>query len=186
MIHRAYQVLSDPERRAQYDVGHQQADRNRWRIDPSDAEAENDFDLEQMVRLTLLEVLYTRLRGSDDPGLFVLDFEELLGRPREHLEFTTWYLVQKGLLKQTENSKLAITADGVEFLRGITAGRCGGGWAEKSNSASIRSQRRAYLRAFVDVHMAVACCREAREVVFQDGDVDVFLRPAQATQICGG
>jgi len=117
VIHRAYQVLSDPERRAQYDVGHQQADRNRWRIDPSDAEAENDFELEQMVRLTLLEVLYTRRRRiPNDPGLFVLDFEELLGRPREHLEFTTWYLVQKGLLKQTENSKLAITADGVEFL----------------------------------------------------------------------
>lgn len=117
VIHQAYQVLSDPVSRAQYDVSHQQRRDDRWRLDSADNETENDFELEQLVRLTLLEVLYTRRRRvPNNPGLFVNDFEDLLGRPREHLDFTVWYLVQKGLLKRTDDSKFAITADGVEFL----------------------------------------------------------------------
>jgi curved DNA-binding protein CbpA len=124
VIHQAYQVLSDPVRRAQYDVTHRQQRDDRWRLDSADTEVENDFELEQLVRLTLLEVLYTRRRRiPNNPGLFVLDFEELLGRPREHLEFTVWYLIQKGLLKRTDDSKFAITADGVEFLEKNHQGR---------------------------------------------------------------
>jgi hypothetical protein len=42
--------------------------------------------------------------------------EGLTGTPREHLEFTTWFLVQKSLLIRTDNSSLSITAAGVEYL----------------------------------------------------------------------
>jgi hypothetical protein len=42
--------------------------------------------------------------------------EGLTGTPREHLEFTTWFLVQKSLLTRTDNSSLSITAAGVEYL----------------------------------------------------------------------
>jgi hypothetical protein len=69
------------------------------------------------VRLTVLEVLYTKRRlEPSDGGIFILDLEKLTGRAREHLEFTVWYLVQKKLLQRTDNSMLAITADGVEYL----------------------------------------------------------------------
>jgi hypothetical protein len=106
-----------PETRAQYDVVYQRLRRERWRLVSSGAKAENDFDIEQLVRLTLLEVLYTRRRiEPGNPGVYAPDLEEMIGRPREHLEFTIWYLVQKKFLHRDDNSRLTITADGVEYL----------------------------------------------------------------------
>jgi curved DNA-binding protein CbpA len=113
----AYDVLSNPEKRARYDIAHQGLRRERWRLVSTGAHAETDFDIEQLVRLTLLEVLYTRRRMEPgNPGVYSPDLEELLGRPREHLEFTIWYLVQKKLLQRDDNSRLTITAEGVEYL----------------------------------------------------------------------
>src|SRR5688572_16576384 len=52
MLSDAYQVLSDPERRAQYDVVHGAQQQQRWRLVAKSGEAENDFEGEQLVRLT--------------------------------------------------------------------------------------------------------------------------------------
>lgn len=113
----AYQVISDPERRAQYDVLHERQLQQRWRLVDAGANAENDFEAEQLTRLTVLEVLYTRRRVEpDSPGASPMDLETLTGRPREHLEFTIWYLVQKRLIARSDNSALTITAEGVEHL----------------------------------------------------------------------
>jgi len=113
----AYEVLSDPERRAKYDVAHAQQRQDRWRLVSTGAQAENDFESEQLVRLTVLEVLYTRRRVEPDtPGIFSTELEKLTGRPREHLEFTIWYLVQKKLVQRTDNSLLAITVEGIDYL----------------------------------------------------------------------
>ena len=80
-------------------------------------QSENDFEIEQQVRLTVLEVLYTRRRlEADTPGIFIAELEGLTGKPREHLEFTLWYLIQRGLLQRTDNSRLVITAEGVDHL----------------------------------------------------------------------
>jgi curved DNA-binding protein CbpA len=96
MLSEAYHVLSDPERRAQYDVVHERQRRDRWRLVAKSDQTETDFDAEQLVRLTVLEVLYTRRRiEPESPGLSPLDLESLIGRAREHLAFTIWYLVQK-------------------------------------------------------------------------------------------
>jgi len=116
-IHEAYSVLSDPEKRARYDIVHQRQRQDRWRLVSTGAEAENDFQIEQLVRLTVLEVLYTRRRMEPgDPGVFATDLENLIGRPREHLEFTIWYLIQKKFALRDDNSRLIITAEGVEYL----------------------------------------------------------------------
>jgi hypothetical protein len=70
-----------------------------------------------MFRMTVLEVLYTRRRmESRSPGVFDLDLESLTGRPREHLEFTLWYLAQKKLIQRGDNSRLQITVEGVDCL----------------------------------------------------------------------
>ena len=113
----AYEILSSPERRAKYDVLHTQQRQERWKLVSTGANAENDFESEQMVRLTVLEVLYTRRRMEPEtPGMFSPELEKLTGRPREHLEFTIWYLIQKKLVARTDNTLLVITAEGVEYL----------------------------------------------------------------------
>ena len=113
----AYTVLSDPEERARYDVMHQRQRQDRWRLVSAGARAGNDFEMEQAARLTVLEVLYTKRRVEpNDPGVFTLDLEELTGRPREHLEFTVWFLLQKRLVSIGDNSRLLLTAEGAEYL----------------------------------------------------------------------
>jgi curved DNA-binding protein CbpA len=112
----AYGVLSDPERRAQYDAVHQQVWRERWKmIDESNGDV--DVRGEQIARLTLLELLYTRRRTEPrEPAMSILDIEAMIGRPREHLEFSIWYLTQKRYVHRGDDSGLTITAEGVEYL----------------------------------------------------------------------
>jgi curved DNA-binding protein CbpA len=116
-ISEAYAVLSSPESRARYDVSYHQRRQDRWRLVSTGANSENDFEMEQNGRLTLLEALYTRRRMEPmSPTLLSTDLESLMGRPREHIEFTIWYLTQKKLVSKDDQSRLQITADGVEYL----------------------------------------------------------------------
>jgi curved DNA-binding protein CbpA len=113
----AYRALSDPEERARYDVTYQLRRQDRRRLAASSAELGSDLDRERSIRITVLEVLCAqRRREPNRPGIFILDLEEMTGTPREHLEFTLWFLVQKKLVQRTDNSMLAITAEGVEYL----------------------------------------------------------------------
>ena len=81
------------------------------------AKANTDFEIEQLVRLTVLEALYTQRRvNPNNPGIFDLDLEGLTGQSRDHLEFTFWYLISKNLVKRGDSSRLLITADGVDYL----------------------------------------------------------------------
>ena len=115
-ITEAYQVLSNPEKRAGYDATNQRRKRDRWRVVAAGAESENNFELEQVVRLTVLEALYTKRRlDPANPGIFLLELEKMIGRPREHLEFTLWFLSQKKLIN-TDDARMYLTAEGAEFL----------------------------------------------------------------------
>ena len=113
----AYRVLGDAQERAKYDVIHASRKQERWRLVSGNAHAENDVEAEQIVRLTVLELLYMRRRTDvEQPGLPLMDLEALTGRPREHLEFTIWYLTQKKLVTRSDGSALTITVDGVEYV----------------------------------------------------------------------
>ena len=110
-------MLSDPEKRAQYDVYHQRQRNDRWKLVEAGPQTATDIHLEQMTRLTVLEVLCTQRRVEPNaPGVFDCDMEDLIGRPREHLEFTFWYLIAKQLITRGEQSRLVITAQGVDYL----------------------------------------------------------------------
>ena len=113
----AHRVLSDPERRAEYDVGYHNVKQDRWRLISAATNPDNDFDSERLERMTVLEVLYTRRRVEpEEPGVFNVELSQLLGRPLEHLQFTMWYLLQKNFIQRTQNSKLAITVLGADYL----------------------------------------------------------------------
>jgi curved DNA-binding protein CbpA len=115
-ITEAYHVLSNPEKRAQYDATSQKRRKDRWRLVTEGATSENNFELEQAVRLTVLECLYTKRRVEPaNPGIYLRELERMIGRPREHLEFTLWYLNQKKLIS-TDDSRMYVTADGIEYL----------------------------------------------------------------------
>ena len=112
----AYHTLSNPEKRARYDALNQQRRKDRWKLVTAGAHVENDFEMEHAVRLTVLEALYTKRRiEPQQPGIYLRELESLIGRPREHLEFTIWYLVQKKLIN-TDDARMYITAEGAEYL----------------------------------------------------------------------
>jgi curved DNA-binding protein CbpA len=128
-ITEAYEVLSNPEQRARYDIVHEQRRQQRWRLVSQSARPENDFDAERIVRLTVLEVLYSRRRTEPyAPSLSQFDVEEMTGTPREHLEFTIWFLLQKKLITRADNMDMNITAEGVEYI-------------EQHYQASLQSRR---------------------------------------------
>ena len=115
-ITEAYHVLSNPEKRAQYDATNEKRRKDRWRLVSAGVQSENDFEMEQIVRLTVLEALYTKRRlDPATPGIYLGELEKLIGRPREHLEFTIWFLNQKRLIN-TDDARMYLTAEGVEYL----------------------------------------------------------------------
>jgi len=116
-ISAAYRVLSEPAERARYDAIYERQRQARWRLADLSATADAEFDAELQLRITVLEVLYTKRRTeSQQAGMFQNELEKLTGSPHEHLEFTTWYLVQKKLIQRTDNSMLTITVDGIDYL----------------------------------------------------------------------
>ena len=54
-IHEAFLVLSDPEKRAEYDVRHQTFKQERWRFIAAGPPGETDFGVEQQMRFMILK-----------------------------------------------------------------------------------------------------------------------------------
>ncbi len=110
----AYKVLSDPEQRAAYDVKLGLQNRHRWKIFDQ-VTAMNGRGAEQTKRTGILLVLYTRRRNEPaQPSMTVHEMEDLLGCPKEHLEFGLWYLREKSYVARGDNGRFTITASGVE------------------------------------------------------------------------
>lgn len=110
----AYEVLIDPEKRAAYDVRHRSDQRVRWKIF-NQPQAAQGKEAERRKRHGILSVLYTRrLNEPSQPSMSVPELEDLLAVPREHLEFSLWYLKEKNWITRSDNAKHAITAAGVE------------------------------------------------------------------------
>jgi len=65
----------------------------------------------------LLCLLYTQRRINQIlPALSVLEIEQVMFIPREHLQFTIWYLKSKRYIAQDDRSSLMITAEGIDYL----------------------------------------------------------------------
>jgi hypothetical protein len=111
----AYHVLSDPERRAAYDVRHRETLRLNWKIfdQPNSAKG---VEAERRKREGALSLLYRkRVAEPHQPYMTVHELENLLGVPKEHLEFTLWYLKDGQYVARTDNGRLTITLKGVDL-----------------------------------------------------------------------
>jgi curved DNA-binding protein CbpA len=113
----AYKVLSDPNRRLEYDA--QRATRQTTSRPPMSSTI--DFmdqvqgDLNR--RLAVLTILYYRRRlYPNSPEVSLAEIEERMGFPRDYLDFTTWYLNKKGYITRADNSDFTLTIEGVDFI----------------------------------------------------------------------
>ena len=111
---KAYQVLSDPEKRAKYDASYHADRTKRWKIF-DDSKAAQGVEAEQRKRWGVLSILYRqRMEDPEHPGMRAREFEQLLGCPREHLLFTCWYLREQGCIRLEQNALYEITLKGVD------------------------------------------------------------------------
>ena len=116
MLLDSFEVLSDAERRAKYDVQYGERVERRWRI-LDQATALDDVESDRRMRSALLSMLYTARRNdAERPGMGEVDLERLLGCPETHLRFHVWYLRENGFIQRTESGTLAITASGVDAV----------------------------------------------------------------------
>ena len=116
LLNQAFETLADPGLRTSYNSIYEE-----HRAKPIDLFETKEFaigvDGEANRRMGILCLLYTRRRSDpDDPGISLLEFESIMSFPREHLLFTMWYLKERNLLRQEENSDYAITGQGIDYV----------------------------------------------------------------------
>jgi curved DNA-binding protein len=116
MLKTAYDILSNPESRAQYDDARQLESADKTPLS-STVDFLDQFEGELNRRLAVLAVLYYRRRNNpSEPSVSLMEIETQMGFPRDYLDFTTWYLLKKGYITRADNSDFTLTADGVDFV----------------------------------------------------------------------
>jgi curved DNA-binding protein CbpA len=115
-LHLAYETLSDPVRRAQYDVRYDALRSQQWKIfDQRSAGDEREED--RRLFHGILSLLYVARRRDPHTGtLGVITLETMLGCPQQHLEFPIWYLKKRGYLEVADDGRFGITVDGIDTL----------------------------------------------------------------------
>jgi len=110
----AYSILSNSERRAQFDAHHREIKRLQWKIfDQSQTTV--GVEAEKRKRRGILGLLHAKMLADPEQCLMsIFDFEELLGCPREHLEAALWYLRGKGFIERGDGGGFVITIAGFD------------------------------------------------------------------------
>jgi curved DNA-binding protein CbpA len=116
LLKKAYEVLSDPDQRREYDTR-----RQKQEAEPLPVFELKDFvtgiEAEANRRLGVLSLLYNQRRQDPDhPAVSLLLLEQRMAFPREYLNFTMWYLRAKGLVTAADNADYVITASGTDFV----------------------------------------------------------------------
>jgi curved DNA-binding protein len=110
----AHKTLTNPERRAAYDLRYQRFWEAKWNL-AADASNNRSFVDDSEVREGLLSLYYVQRRSKmTDPGLGEMEAARLMRIPIHLVEFHIWYLREKRWVERLENGQLAITALGVD------------------------------------------------------------------------
>ena len=116
LLNRAYEVLSEPMRRAQYDESLTTRPARRHDVFES-VDFLDGIEGEMNRRLALLALLYRKCRSNiQNPSISLFDLETQMGFPREYLDFTIWYLRSKKYVTQDDGAALALTSVGVDYV----------------------------------------------------------------------
>lgn len=116
LLKSAYDILSDPARRAQYDNQRASCENEKQPMS-STVDFMDDLQGELNRRLAVLAVLYYQRRSNPyKPEVSLADIEKRMGFPRDYLDFTTWYLTRKGYVTKADNSDFSLTSEGVDFV----------------------------------------------------------------------
>ncbi len=115
-VREAYDVLSNPDRRAAYDVRYDEMQAIQWKVfDQESAESGRGDD--RRVIHAILSILYVeRRRDPMRGGLGMVFVERTLGVPEEHLKFPLWYMKQHGWIEILDSGQIAITVEGIDRL----------------------------------------------------------------------
>ena len=115
-VHKAFEILSNPVTRAEYDVRYDDSRGEQWHIfDQSSAGDEREED--RRMFHGILSLLYiARRRDPRGGGLGTVTLEKMLGCPQQHLEFPIWYLKARGWIQILDSGQLAITVEGIDKL----------------------------------------------------------------------
>ncbi len=116
-VHEAYEVLIDPEARAKYDVAYDDQRSLRWRIFQQSAAMGGQEEDRRIFRGVLSLLYAARRKDPRSGGLGSVDLERMLGVPREHLEFPSWYLKKKGWIEVLDSGQFAITVEGIDTIQ---------------------------------------------------------------------
>jgi curved DNA-binding protein len=119
----AYHTLGDPERRAAFDTQHRSACRLTWKIFDQTTPAQG-VETERRKRSGILSLLYRqRSAQAEQASMSIKEFEDLLGVPKEHLEFTLWYLKEGHYITRSDNGRFSITLKGVDLAESLSEPR---------------------------------------------------------------
>jgi hypothetical protein len=116
LLKQAYDVLSDPKRRAAYDSNCKKQPPEPVPLSNSvDFMNSNDGELNR--RLAVLALLYIQRRIKPfTPQVPLAEVERRMGFPRDYLDFTMWYLKSKEYITIADNSDHTLTAQGVVLV----------------------------------------------------------------------
>lgn len=117
-VQTAYEILSNPESRARFDVHYDRGRTTQWQIFGQET-ALGSPEEDRRIFNGVLSLLYTaRRRDPETGGLGILHLEGMLGVPREHLEFPLWVLKKRGWIEILETGQLGITIGGIDWIMG--------------------------------------------------------------------
>ena len=112
----AFRILSNPARRQAYN---QHWDQNRNHRSPLLERREFFAGVagEQNRRFAILCLLYRqRMADFQAEGYSRLDLESLTSCTAEETGFSTWYLIERGFIRRSNDNSFVVTADGVDYV----------------------------------------------------------------------